>query len=240
MIELVAKLAEESLNQAPVLGVTIPATIEELSTTELDASGTTDPDGDLLSFEWSIDHPQLSLAPSETDSKATLTVGELEETFTTDITLLISDGYEQFTEVYTVTFMHVNQLPAVELSSSSLSVDEGKDVSITATATDKESSELTYSWVQTQGIEVAIEDANSNTLSFIAPSVSVTSELGFKLSVSDGEGETEQSVIVTVNDVPVALPTPKEGDKSGGGSLSFFLLLLTALFVYRRAQLFHK
>ena len=49
-------------------------------------------------------------------------------------------------------------------------------------------SELTYSWVQTQGIEVAIEDANSNTLSFMAPNVSVASELGFKLSVSDGEG----------------------------------------------------
>ncbi|SFU00524.1 GlyGly-CTERM domain-containing protein [Pseudoalteromonas sp. DSM 26666] len=239
-IELVAKLAEESLNQAPVLDVTIPATIEELTTIELDASGTTDPDGDLLSFEWSIDHPQLSLTPSETDSKATLTVGEIEQTFTTDITLLISDGYEQFTEIYTVTFMHVNQLPAVELSSSSLSVDEGKEVSVTATATDKESSELTYRWVQTQGIEVAIENVNSSTLSFMAPNVSVTSELGFKLSVSDGEGETEQSVIVTINNVPEALATPKEGDKSGGGSFSFFLLLLAALFVYRRVQLLHK
>ena len=136
--------------------------------------------------------------------------------------------------------MHVNQLPAVELSSSSLSVDEGKEVTVTATATDKELSELTYSWVQTQGIEVAIENVNSSTLSFMAPNVSVASELGFKLSVSDGEGETEQSVIVTVNDVPEALATPKEGDKSGGGSFSFFLLLLAALFVFRRVQLLEK
>ncbi len=234
VIEVVAKLAQESLNQAPVLDVDMPATIEELATIELDASGSTDPDGDTLSYEWRVEHPQLSITAEDTQGKAVLTVGELEQTVDADITLVISDGYEQFTQVYTVSFLHVNQLPSVELSTSAVSVKEGQEVSVTASATDKESSELSFKWVQTMGVEVALNDVDSSTLKFTAPSVSQTTELGFKLIVSDGEGETEQSLAVTVTN---ASGTSSEKG-SGGGSLAFMLLLLAFSVVYRRTQCF--
>ncbi|XQF93988.1 hypothetical protein ACOBV9_21565 (plasmid) [Pseudoalteromonas espejiana] len=88
------------------------------------------------------------------------------------------------------------------------------------------------------GIEVAIDDVDSNTLKFTAPSVSQTTELGFKLVVSDGEGETEQSLTVTVTNAASAASSSSEDSSGGGGSLAFMLLLLACAVVYRRALIF--
>lgn len=240
LIEVVAKLAEESLNKAPVLNASVPQSVEELTAVELDASGAIDPDGDNLTFEWHVDHPQISISETDTNGKVMLNVGELTESAEVVVNLTISDGYEQFSHDYEIAFLHVNQLPNVELSHATLVVDEAADVTVTATASDKESAELTYTWVQTKGIEVALKNVNTNILSFTAPSVSQSSELTFKVVVSDGEEEVEQAVTVTVNDVPqVVQPSNEGGDKSGGGSLAFILLLLLTMGIYRRSINYH-
>ena len=239
-IEIVAKLAEESLNQAPVLDLNIPTSVEELTTIELDASATVDPDGDTLSFEWTVDNSQLSITTLDTDSKVKLTVGELAEDINATITLTIFDGYEYFTEQYTVSFLHVNELPSLTLSASVLSVDEGEEVTVNAIASDKESPVLTYTWIQTKGIAVAFDSVNTSMLKFVAPSVSQATELTFKVIVSDGESEVVQSVDVTVNDVAAVIPPTKaDNGKSGGGSLTFIMLLLSLVVAYRRVKFFN-
>ncbi|TGE84840.1 peptidase M4 family protein [Pseudoalteromonas sp. KS88] len=236
-IEVVAKLAEESLNQAPVLNASIPQSIDELTEVELDASGTVDPDGDTLTFDWKVEHPQLSISNTDTQGKVILNVAELIESTEVIVNLVISDGYEQFTHDFKINALHINQLPSVELSDSTITADEETEVTVTATATDKESTELIYTWIQTQGIEVVLENENTNTLKFVTPNVSQSTELAFKVVVSDGEADVEQAVTVTVNDVPqVVQPTKLDDKKSGGGSFALMLLLLLATLVLRRSQ----
>jgi hypothetical protein len=236
-IEIVAKLAEESLNKAPVLNASIPQSIDELTEVELDLSGTVDPDGDTLTFDWKVEHPQLSISNTDTQGKVILNVAELTESAEVIVSVVISDGYEQFTHDFKINALHINQLPSVELSDSTITADEETEVTVTATATDKESTELSYTWIQTQGIEVVLENENTNTLKFVTPNVSQSTELAFKVVVSDGEADVEQAVTVTVNDVPqVVQPTKLDDKKSGGGSFALMLLLLLTTLALRRSQ----
>ncbi|MFU2511754.1 M4 family metallopeptidase [Pseudoalteromonas sp. ASV78] len=240
LIEVVAKLAEQSLNKAPILNATIPESVEELTEVVLDATNTVDPDGDNLTFEWHVEHPQISISKTDTDGKVLLNVGELTESVVGIVNLTIFDGYEQFSHDYKIDFLHINQLPSVELNNSTLVVDEATEVVVTATASDKESAALTYTWIQTKGIEVILDGVNTNTLKFTAPDVSQPSELAFKVVVSDGEADVEKAITVTVKDVPKVVVEPNTVDsKKSGGSLAFMLLVLLTCVFYRRVREFN-
>ncbi|WP_300417821.1 M4 family metallopeptidase [uncultured Pseudoalteromonas sp.] len=228
-VEVVAKLAQESLNSAPTLSLIIPETIEELHTFVLDASGTSDSDADELTYHWSISIPEVTIE-NQNESIAILKVSELIESKQGTISLTINDGYEEFVHEQSVLFVHVNQLPTLELASS-YTVNENADGVITVSATDKESQSLTYNWTQTQGLQADILQSNSATLKFKSPAVSEDSLLKFKVAVSDGEGTTEQSIEVTVKNVPTTSNSDK-AESSSGGVFVFLIALLP--FVYRR------
>ncbi len=111
-------------------------------------------------------------------------------------------------------------------------VDEGDEVTLTAQAEDVDGDELSYQWRQTQGPSVTLSGAQTASVSFTAPQVSSQQQLHFTLSVSDGALSAEQSVVVTVNDVPVVTPPPPPPVSSsggGGGSFGWFSLALFTL-----------
>lgn len=236
-VELVAKLAQESLNQAPVLALELPDQMNELETFNLDASNTIDPDGDILSYSWSVANEAVTINTPELDI-ATLTVGELTQSVDSVITLIIDDGYEEFTYTHNVKFLHINQLPEITLAST-YSVNEGDNVVIIAEATDKESSDLSYSWVQVQGALTQLDSVTTNTLNFTAPDVAQDTTLVFKLIVSDGEDQAEQ--LVEVNVKAIITPAKANSDSgSGGGSLAMLLILLGMFIAYKRSYYFNK
>ncbi|KPW04550.1 M4 family metallopeptidase [Pseudoalteromonas sp. P1-8] len=228
-VEVVAKLAQESLNSAPTLSLIIPETIDELHTFVLDASGTSDSDADELTYNWSVSIPEVTIE-NQNESIAILKVSELLESKQGTISLTINDGYEEFVHEQSVLFLHVNQLPTIELANS-YTVNENVEGVITVSATDKESQPLTYNWIQTQGLQADILQSNSQTLKFKSPTVSEDSLLKFKVAVSDGEGTAEQSIDVTVKNVT----TSSNGDKAESSSGGVFVFLIALLpFVYRR------
>jgi len=57
---------------------------------------------------------------------------------------------------------------------------------------------LEYAWAQTSGEPVLLQDVSEPTASFIAPSVEMDAELGFSLTVSDGELTSQDHVKVYV------------------------------------------
>jgi hypothetical protein len=77
--------------------------------------------------------------------------------------------------------------------------DSGATVSLSGTATDPDSTSLTYHWSQTGGPAVVLSSPNALVASFVAPSGIVNSQLTFEFSVSDGETTTSDSMSVTVN-----------------------------------------
>ena len=86
--------------------------------------------------------------------------------------------------------------PEVTVSVSSAVVGSGEQVTITANATDPNGDDLTYSWEQTGGASVSFSGGDSSSISFTAPDE--TSNLSFKVTVSDGEFEVTGDASVSV------------------------------------------
>jgi tetratricopeptide (TPR) repeat protein len=74
-----------------------------------------------------------------------------------------------------------------------------------STSTDPDGTIASYSWIQTAGPSVVLNDANTNSASFTAPSVSVDTQLKFSLTVKDDKGESSSPRIatITVKAIPV-------------------------------------
>jgi len=124
-----------------------------------------------------------------------------------DITfeLQVSDGTSTSTDTVTVTVNADNDAPSAEAGANQ-TVEEGESVTLAGSGTDPEDQGLTYTWVQTGGPSVTLDDANATSPTFEAPEGLANSDITFELQVSDGTNTSTDTVTVTVNadnDAPV-------------------------------------
>ena len=135
-----------------------------------------------------------------------------------------------------------NEAPVAD-AGADMTVNAGASVSLQGSATDVDSTNLTYAWEQVSGTTVSIGNSDIATAEFTAPNAAA--ELSFSLTVTDDIGDAgSDTVAVNVLALPpppvVALP------KSGGGggcavttdnvrdSSLPILLLIACLFVVSR------
>ncbi|TMN86100.1 hypothetical protein CWB72_20265, partial [Pseudoalteromonas phenolica] len=217
-VEVVAKLAIADANRLPELVLEAPESINENTSFELDASQSFDLDKDEISYTWSISNAAIELEPKD-DGKVTLTVGELAESIDTVLTLVLNDGYGIVEREFNITFNHVNALPVITLTDF-IQVNEQTAVAVSASATDKESTSLSYEWTQKMGLAVEIQDATSQILAFTAPSVTVDKDLEFELAVNDGSDIAKSLIKVKVlnNQTDGSGSGSTDGGSTDGGS----------------------
>jgi hypothetical protein len=126
----------------------------------------------------------------------------------------------------------VNSAPNA-VAGSNQSVNGGASVSLDGSGSnDPDGDELSYQWTQTFGPTVTLENANSATASFTAPTVQSDTMLRFQLAVTDSRGLGATSVTtVTV------LAPGSSSSGGGGGSLSLWLV---ALLLLERMRLYDR
>lgn len=115
----------------------------------------------------------------------------------------------------------VNNPPVVSAGIDQ-TVDEFDVVSLAGSATDSDGDSLTWSWTQTGGASVTINNANMATANFDAPDVLATDTpvvLVFELSVSDGTTSRTDTIQVTVNDVGLGTNSPPVADAGSGSAV---------------------
>ena len=127
-----------------------------------------------------------------------------------------------------------NSLPRIT-ATEALTLNEGSIAELTASAQDRNASDvLSYKWTQVSGAAVSISDAKSETMSFTAPNVSLTTDFTFQVAVSDGRDVVTANSVVTVNNLPEP-PAPVVSNKSSG-STGLLVLLLLPILVFRRSN----
>ncbi len=180
-------------NHDPVADFTFqPASPQTNQAVSFDASGSTDQDGDPLTFEWAFGDGGTAAGAQTSHTFAT------PNTFTVSLTVRDGRGGANTTTrpVVVTAPPPGNRPPTAAFSASSLSVFTGQDVTVdAATSTDPDGDVLTYGW--TFGDGTAASGLQAAHAYATAGSFTVT------LTVNDGKGGTDS----TSKSVTVTTPT---------------------------------
>ena len=127
-----------------------------------------------------------------------------------------------------------NEAPVVD-AGADMTVNTGATVSLQGSATDPDSTSLTYVWEQVSGTTVTLGQADTPTAEFTAPNAAA--ELSFSLTVTDDKGGADSDTVAVNIVAPPPLPVVTPPKSGGGGCTvttgnakdsSLPILLLTA------------
>ena len=91
---------------------------------------------------------------------------------------------------------------------SDQTVNEGVTVTLSGTASDDDSTSLTYLWTHDSDLTISFSNATALSTTFLAPAVDADTAITFTLAVDDGTTTATDSLVVTVADVPAVNSLP--------------------------------
>ena len=181
----------------------------------------TDPDGDAMAYSWS----QIPLLPaisldSPDLSPTTFTAPAVDANTDFTFTLTVITGTHTVEDSLTVTVRN-NHLPSVDAGPDK-TVDEGTTVTLTGSASDPDKDPLTYVWERISGSQVTLTDGDTLRPQFAAPRITSDEQIVFRLNVTDDAGKSaEDTVTVTVRDVPIAVSSATYNPGNGQLTITF-------------------
>jgi lysophospholipase L1-like esterase len=195
-------------NNAPTANAGPDQTVGRDVTVTLDGSGSSDSDGTIASYAWSQTAGTgvgLSDATAQSPtftSPADIAGGVL----TFSLTVTDDDGATSTADTVDIT-VSANEAPTADAGADQ-TVSSLETVTLDGSASaDADGTIVAYTWSQTTGTEVTLDETVASMPTFEAPNVGADEVLTFELVVTDNEGAPSlaDSVVVTINPT-LALP----------------------------------
>jgi K319L-like, PKD domain len=189
-------------------------TVDSGATVTLNGTGSSDPNGEALTYMWSqTGGPAVTLSdatsPTPTFTAPTLAPGDPPATLTFSLDVcdeapvLCSDPDD--TVVITVNPPGDN--PPTANAGADQTVFENTLVTLAGSGSDPDGEAVTFAWTQTGGPAVTLSDPTSPTPTFTAPNVAADTDLTFSLQVCDEANPAQlcatDTVVITVQPIPV-------------------------------------
>ena len=193
----------QSLN-APVADAGSNQTVSSAATVTLDGSGSSDADGNAITYAWSQTSGTSVTLSSSTASQPTFTAPTIDSDNTSYelvFSLTVTDSTGRVSSADTVTITVSNNAPTANAGPDQ-TVAAGATVTLDGTSSsDADSNSLTYAWTQTSGTTVTLSSSTASQPTFTAPTAASTTTLIFSLVVTDsiGDASSADTVTITVN-----------------------------------------
>jgi hypothetical protein len=203
MFLLIMESAACAANQVPIANAGVDQFVTKGQTVYLDGSLSSDADGSIVKYRWQQKagtRVRLSNAKAAQTSFAIPAKLNKDDILVFELTVTDNEGAEAKDSV-SINVKFGENAPITNAGADQ-TVNEKTKVKLDGSLSyDTNGSITRYSWVQTGGLTVDLNDTAAAAPEFIAPDVDQITELLFKLTVTDNVGlSTQDQVVITVSD----------------------------------------
>jgi hypothetical protein len=224
----------EQQNNAPIIVLDNLIEVNEETEFTLDASNTTDADGDPLNFSW-VQTSGIEVELTDpTNAQLTLVSPSVSEDEILTFELTVDDGIDSSISTMQITVYQVNKAPVVSIDSHNASFPENTLITITAQGSDHDGDDVKYLWEQLSGPSINFSYKNTAKIAITLPEVSSDETVVIQITVSDGELSTSTTTSFIIKQIDVVTKTPQ---KESGGSIGWLLMLFITIYVKKTFRL---
>lgn len=212
-------------NVAPTADAGPDQTVDELAAVTLDGTGSTDSDGTISSYTWTQTAGTGVTLDESNPAMPTFTAPDLAANETLTFELIVTDDDGADSGADTVDINVVANTPPVANAGPDQTVDELTVVTLDGSASaDADGTVAGYTWTQTAGTPVALDETTPAMPVFTAPDLDADETLTFSLVVTDDNGAASAADSVNINVVAKVVPTANAGPDQTVNSLDVVTL----------------
>ena len=171
----------------------------EGQTVTLSAAGSSDADGSIAAYAWVQTSGTAVTIDNANTQTASFGAPLTDAPLTLEFELTVTDNDGDSASDQAVVTIDPSQPPTVN-AGADVDAVETQTVQLDATVTDVDGTVAAFAWQQVAGPAVALDDPAAEDPSFVAPTVSVLTDLEFELTATDSTNDSAADrVVVTVN-----------------------------------------